>query len=60
MPFFCENGIDLLESAMTLATQPIPTKEEPLLFEAMTWREFKAVEQLLDRPGYRLSFKDSA
>lgn len=43
---------------MTLATQPIPTKEEPLLFEAMTWREFKAVEQLLDRPGYRLSFLD--
>lgn len=31
-------------------------KEEPLLFEPLTWREFKAVEQLLDRPGYRLSF----
>ncbi|ASC73606.1 hypothetical protein XM38_045770 [Halomicronema hongdechloris C2206] len=24
----------------------------------MTWREFKAVEQLLDRPGMRLSFLD--
>jgi Uma2 family endonuclease len=24
----------------------------------MTWREFKAIEQLLDRPGYRLSFLD--
>ncbi|NJL20884.1 MAG: Uma2 family endonuclease [Leptolyngbyaceae cyanobacterium SM1_3_5] len=35
-----------------------PLKEEPLLFESLTWREFKAVEQLLDRPGYRLSFLD--
>jgi Uma2 family endonuclease len=33
-----------------------PKKESPLLFEGLTWREFKAVEQLLDRPGYRLSF----
>lgn len=33
-------------------------KQTPLLFEALTWREFKAVEQLLDRPGYRLSFLD--
>lgn len=32
--------------------------QEPLLFEGLTWREFKAVEQLLDRPGYRLSFLD--
>ncbi|WP_035992094.1 Uma2 family endonuclease [Leptolyngbya sp. KIOST-1] len=30
----------------------------PLLFEGLTWREFKAVEQLLARPGYRLSFLD--
>jgi hypothetical protein len=30
-----------------------PPKESPLLFEGLTWREFKAVEQLLDRPGYR-------
>jgi Uma2 family endonuclease len=35
-----------------------PQKETPLLFEGLTWREFKAVEQLLDRPGYRLSFLD--
>ena len=35
-----------------------PPKESPLLFAGMTWREFKAVEQLLDRPGYRLSFLD--
>lgn len=35
-----------------------PQKQVPLLFEGLTWREFKAVEQLLDRPGYRLSFLD--
>jgi len=34
----------------------IPDKATPLLFEGLTWREFKAIEQLLDRPGYRLSF----
>ncbi len=41
---------------MTSATIATPRKESPLLFEGLTWREFKAVEQLLDRPGYRLSF----
>ncbi|MCL1465321.1 Uma2 family endonuclease [Argonema galeatum] len=41
---------------MTSAAIATPTKESPLLFEGLTWREFKAVEQLLDRPGYRLSF----
>ena len=35
-----------------------PQSQTPLLFEGLTWREFKAVEQLLDRPGYRLSFLD--
>jgi Uma2 family endonuclease len=35
-----------------------PDKTTPLLFEGLTWREFKAIEQLLDRPGYRLSFLD--
>ncbi|MBW4516151.1 MAG: Uma2 family endonuclease [Timaviella obliquedivisa GSE-PSE-MK23-08B] len=35
-----------------------PQNQTPLLFEGITWREFKAVEQLLDRPGYRLSFLD--
>ncbi|MBD2517654.1 Uma2 family endonuclease [Nostoc sp. FACHB-973] len=43
---------------MTTTAIPTPTKESPLLFEGLTWREFKAVEQLLDRPGYRLSFLD--
>ena len=35
-----------------------PDKTTPLLFDGLTWREFKAIEQLLDRPGYRLSFLD--
>ncbi|PSN14696.1 hypothetical protein C7293_10550 [filamentous cyanobacterium CCT1] len=35
-----------------------PDQAAPLLFEGLTWREFKAVEQLLDHPGYRLSFLD--
>ncbi|MGF1601405.1 MAG: Uma2 family endonuclease [Thermosynechococcaceae cyanobacterium] len=43
---------------MTTAILSKPQKETPLLFEGLTWREFKAVEQLLDRPGYRLSFLD--
>lgn len=43
---------------MTTASIAPPQKQEPLLFEGLTWREFKAVEQLLDRPGYRLSFLD--
>ena len=33
-------------------------KDEPILIDALTWKEFKAVEQLLDRPGVRLSFLD--
>ncbi len=43
---------------MTSATITTPQKETPFLFEGLTWREFKVVEQLLDRPGYRLSFLD--
>jgi Uma2 family endonuclease len=43
---------------MSPAAATLSSKEEPLLFEGMTWREFKAIEQLLDRPGYRLSFLD--
>lgn len=41
-----------------ITTLAKPQNPIPLLFERMTWREFKAVEQLLDRPGYRLSFLD--
>lgn len=40
---------------MNPAAIATPSKESPLLFEGLTWREFKAVEQLLDRPRYRLS-----
>jgi Uma2 family endonuclease len=43
---------------MVMTALAKPQKETPLLFEGLTWREFKAVEQLLDRPGYRLSFLD--
>jgi Uma2 family endonuclease len=43
---------------MTIATLARSQANQPLLFEALTWREFKIVEQLLDRPGYRLSFLD--
>ena len=32
--------------------------DQPILIDGMTWREFKATEQLLDRPGVRLSFLD--
>ena len=41
-----------------MAAAAPPIKEKPLLFKALTWREFKAVEQLLDQPGYRLSYLD--
>ncbi|MBD2579066.1 Uma2 family endonuclease [Oscillatoria sp. FACHB-1406] len=41
-----------------IAAIATPQKESPLLFAKLTWREFKAVEQLLDRPGYRISFLD--
>lgn len=45
---------------MTIATAlpiPKPTPESNrLLFQGLTWREFKFIEQLLDQPGYRLSF----
>lgn len=32
--------------------------DKALLFEGLTGREFTAVDRLLDRPGYRLSFLD--
>jgi Uma2 family endonuclease len=43
---------------MAIAAVTKPKNPIPFLFENLTWREFKAVEQLLDRPGYRLSFLD--
>jgi Uma2 family endonuclease len=41
---------------MTTVSIPAPGTSHPLLFGDMAWREFKAIEQLLERPGYRLSF----
>jgi len=41
---------------MTAAIQEL--EAEPILIDGLTWREFKATEQLLDRPGVRLSFLD--
>jgi Uma2 family endonuclease len=36
----------------------IEREAEPILISELTWREFKAVEQLIERPGVRLSFLD--
>ncbi len=34
------------------------TNSPVMLFNGLTWREFQAVEKLLDRSGYRFSFLD--
>lgn len=39
-------------------TQTLTKLEQPILIDGLTWREFKATEQLIDRPGVRLSFLD--
>jgi hypothetical protein len=39
---------------MTPAAIATPTKESPLLFEGLTWREFKAVEQTSPEIKYAL------
>lgn len=39
-------------------TQLLEPVTEPILIDGLSWREFKATEQLLDRPGVRLSFLD--
>lgn len=41
-----------------MTTVILDKDSEPILLDGFTWREFKAVEQLLDRPGVRLSFLD--
>jgi Uma2 family endonuclease len=43
---------------MIAAPHVLTTAQEPVLVDELTWREFKAVEQLIDRPGIRLSFLD--
>jgi len=34
-----------------MITTLIEREAEPILISDLTWREFKAVEQLIDRPG---------
>ena len=54
-------AVPSLESKAQSEIQPqkMDRSESPvMLFSGMTWREFRVVEQLLDRPGYRLSFLD--
>ena len=41
-----------------MITTLIEREAEPILISDLTWREFKAVEQLIDRQGLRLSFLD--
>jgi Uma2 family endonuclease len=43
---------------MTTTLEKLERLDEPILIDGLTWREFKVVEQLLDRPGVRLSFLD--
>ena len=31
---------------------------EPILIDGLSWQDFKSIEQLIDRPGVRLSFLD--
>lgn len=40
---------------MTLAIADT-ISEQPILFDKMTWQEFKTVQGILERPGVRLSF----
>jgi Uma2 family endonuclease len=41
-----------------MITTLIEREAEPILISDLTWREFKAVQQLIERPGLRLSFLD--
>jgi Uma2 family endonuclease len=43
---------------MTTTLEKLERLDEPILIDGLSWREFKAVEQLLSRPGVRLSFLD--
>jgi Uma2 family endonuclease len=38
--------------------QTLAKPEEPITIDGLTWREFKAAQQLIARPGVRLSFLD--
>lgn len=39
-------------------TQTLTKPDDPITIGGLTWREFKAAAQLIDRPGVRLSFLD--
>lgn len=41
-----------------MTVTPLEKEAEPILIDGLTWREFKVVEQLIERPGVRLSFLD--
>jgi Uma2 family endonuclease len=41
-----------------MTVTPLEKETEPILIDGLTWREFKAVAQLIERPGVRLSFLD--
>ncbi len=43
---------------MTATLEKLERLDEPILIDGLSWREFKVVEQLLSRPGVRLSFLD--
>ncbi|MEG4033436.1 Uma2 family endonuclease [Microcoleus sp. S36b_A4] len=43
---------------MTTTLEKLEELDEPILIDELSWREFKAVEQLLSRQGVRLSFLD--
>ena len=43
---------------MTTTLEKLERLDEPILIDDPSWREFKAVEQLLSRPGVRLSVLD--
>jgi Uma2 family endonuclease len=43
---------------MTTTLEKLEGIDEPILIDELSWREFKVVEQLLLRPGVRLSFLD--
>jgi Uma2 family endonuclease len=43
---------------MTTTLEKLEGIDEPILIDEPSWREFKVVEQLLSRPGVRLSFLD--
>jgi Uma2 family endonuclease len=43
---------------MTATLEKLERLDEPILIDGLSWRDFKLVEQLLSRPGVRLSFLD--